>query len=577
MKNEDFLDELFEKARNEKDFIPPGDVLDKGMKPGKSSGMDILKRNLGKIVVGTVALLALLGVGIQTILKDKASKEQVELTSNGDDNSSAYNSNDKLPNDSSSLSSSGSTSGNSHSDSISGNIDNTSEITRDHSFTGTDPTGNVNDPGKTKNFSDNPYKNTPPSIRGDIDKLLLMQQTPMQEYEINCSLDTILVARQGSKFHIESFCFRNNNGRVISGNVRVQIKECYSPNSFVRENLSTYSDSGELLETGGMYYLNVIQGLDTLSIRKGFEVGITPNYNVPERMNLYYGQRDIVNTMQWEPDPLGKTEAPLFVSIGGKYGRVMNSYFHKNYKLHKADMIALKDTHWTSHFTSDQRKVLGSTNCGLYDGLLVNACEEFTNISYKMALSDTFNVNSRLTSFNFECMNKNKYAYYHQTMNYDTFRRYDPESDYRYVDIPLFFSINTGWLNLDCVPMISLKFRKAGVKPKHDVVINIPAGMRVNANLYLPQQGSMARSVNPESGKLIFKSIPGEQTGILILNSFLNDTFYVFRKEINTDNFAGIKVKFEHILDLDEYLSWLEKAASTKPVDPNIIVEDPGG
>jgi hypothetical protein len=552
MKNEDFLDELFEKARNEKDFMPPGEILLKGLEGSTPSALDLLKKNLGKILIGVVALAALLTVTFQSISNDSSADKQEKVAINSQTDRSEKDKNMDLTADELSLAR---------------NADSLRRLAMGQDMQ--DSMSSVKQEPDKKDHQDQRTfalvgKKKDVSLSGDINKLMRLQQLPVQEYEIDCQKDTILVAEEGTKFHIESYTFRNNRNQVPTGTVTLQIKECYTPYTFARENLSTCADSNILLETAGMFYMNVMQDKDTLAIRKGFEIGITPKYEVPERMDLYYGQRDSLQNIGWQVDPLGKKEAPLFISVSGKYARIMNSYFHKNYKLDKATMMALLEKQWNTHFTSDQRKIMGSTNCSMSEGASKEACEEFGRIAQEMALSDTFNVNSRVTSFDFVCLSKNKYAYFQNTLSYDTFRNYVPASDYRNVEIPLFFSVNTGWLNMDCPPTVHFKYRKFKTVPKNDVVIKIPEGMRVNATLFLNEQNSLARSFNTENGTVVFRDIPKDQKGILIITSLINDIFHVYRKEIDTDDFKGTVVTFEKIMELDDYLAWLKNATSTE-------------
>jgi hypothetical protein len=538
MKNEDFLDDLFKKARKAPDFVPPGEILETSLKNVRQHP---LKTVAAKLIIGLTALAALLLISTR-LLNNDHSKPVGDTVQTHDSGKSLQTPEDLMV-----------------STMEKKNTHSVDSFQSENTFNSSTWRTSVNE---QRSSMYRPQVTIP--LTGDIKKLMLMQQAPSQEFTINCSRDTILTAASGTKFHIESQTFKNPSGKTVTGPASLQVKECYDHFSFARENLSTADDSGSLLETGGMYYINALQGADTLSIRPGYEVGITPNYEVPERMDLYYGQRDSNEHIAWEKDPLGKTECPVFISTGGKYSRIMNHYFSKNYKLDKATMLGLRDTQWTSHFTSDMRKVLGHTNCDLKPGLVKNACEKFTQLSHEMALSDTFNVISRFTEFTFQCMGRNRAAFYALKPLLDSVRTYIPESDYRNVQIPLFFAINTGWLNLDCPPTLNIRYKKRHITPKQDVTIHIPEGMRVNGTLYLPEQNSVARSVNNESGRLTFRSIPKGQKAILLVTSLIDEQFYVFRKEMDTEDMMPVQVKFDKIQELEAYLAWLRNALTAE-------------
>lgn len=545
MTEKDQLDDLFEKARNENNKFNPEDPLSNAISQNKHP-FSLWK----KLAIGAVAAIILIVAYIGLDSDSKKDEFSVNQSSNANDSNARS---------AQSLQDSSKSASNPIGDESEFDFDDPNTINTQKTYVENQTAELESDQQSLPdNSKDTKNKFEEVVLKGDIEKLLDLQKTVALKHIIYPDKDTILVTESGTKYYFESHSFLDKNGQVTLKPVLLEIKECYDLNSIIRENLSTNND-GTLLETAGMFHINAMQGNDTCKIRKGYEFGISPNKEIPERMDLYYGDRNSTEDINWKVDPLGKKQIPIIIVTGGKYRKITDNYFYKNYRLDKPTMLNLIDTSWTCHFTTDNRKVIGLRSCRGEEGALLTACENFNDqMVYELAKMDIFNPNSRMTEFTFSCYSKNKYAYAMMKGNIDSVVTYTPPSKYNYLEVPLFFSINTGWLNLDCVPSINLKWKKRGLKPMNDVTITIPPDMKVNAFLYLNEQNSIARTVNTENGKVTFKDIPSGQNAKLIITSFIDDVFYVYSSDIVTDEAEGTRVKFSYIYDIDEYLKWID-------------------
>lgn len=407
------------------------------------------------------------------------------------------------------------------------------------------------------------------NMKGDVNKLLKIQSLPAQVYTVNTNKDTILKLDKGTLIHLESYCFRDSGGKVVSGNVEFKAKECYSLTDMVHENLSTQSADG-LLETGGMFYTAAFQNGKSLQLRPGYELGLTPNYLVPERMDFYNGafnqQADIV----WTKDPLGKTPNPIIVVVGGKFETVLDTFFYKNFRFEKSEMLQLLDSTFLGHFTSQDRQVIGQRSCDDQVDAYRTACNFFNDqLAHRLAKMSAFPPQSRMTVFKFMCMSKNKYAYAMSKGYVDSFVNYIPPSDYNYLDLslPLFYSGQLGALNIDCVPDInlSLKWKKLNKPKKNDLTFEIPNQLSTNSFLILKDINAIARASNSQNNQLTFTSIEEDHEALLVVTSLYNDEFYVYSETFNTKEVHALpKVIFRKIGDADEYNRWLESTVSGK-------------
>lgn len=432
----------------------------------------------------------------------------------------------------------------------------------DHSF---NPTSGPGHPNGTLYFSQSDWQ----PLKGDIEKLLQIQSLKPQTYTIDTRQDTILKLDKGTLIHLESYCFQDSTGRVIAGQVQFKAKECYSLSDMVHENLSTQSANG-LLETGGMFYTEATQGGRSLQLRPGYELGLTPNYWVPERMDFYNGTRNAQNDMVWNKDPLGRVPNPILIVVGGKYETVLDTFFYKNYRFEKSDMLKLLDSTFTLHFTSQDREIIGLRACDNSLDACLKACEFFNDqLAVRLAKMSTFPPQSRLTEFKFMCMSKNKYAYAMSKGYVDSFVNYVPPSDYNYLDLslPLFYSGQLGSLNIDCVPELNLSFKwnKLNKPKKNDLSFEIPGHLRTNSFLILKDINAIARASNTKNDALTFGSIEEDHEALLVITAYYNDEFYVFSEKFNTGETLRLpKVNFRKIEDADEYNRWLESTISGK-------------
>lgn len=389
-------------------------------------------------------------------------------------------------------------------------------------------------------------------LLGQPDILLKLQQKPPQIFELDCSRDTVITAAAGSRFFIESESFCNSRGEALrKGRIVLEVKECYNAADFIRENLSTSAEGG-LLETGGMFHMLARKGADTLQIRRGYEIGFRPAYKTPERMLLWYGERDSQSNINWKNDSLGKQASPVFVALRGKYGSVFNPYFYKNYKLSKETMRVLQDTGWEQHLTAEHGVLLGTRSCREETGPFFEACSAFTEeIAPALIGSGKMAAVSRMSDFTFYCMSKEQYAFGIHTGRLDSFRHYvSPDGNAFDLNMPVFFSRYMGWNNMDCIN----KYKRT-VKP---LVFQIPQNLRSNALLLLPEFKAVSRVSNNRLPEIRFDQIPNNTEAILLVSAWHDNQFYVCRQRFSTSD-PDVNIKLEPVKDIDAYLEWIEQ------------------
>ena len=115
-----------------------------------------------------------------------------------------------------------------------------------------------------------------------------LEQQP-QVFTIESCCDTVLVAKEGTRLSIPANAFINNNGNVVTGNVKISIKEYYRYDAMIAAHLHTTSN-GRQLVTGGMVHIDAVSNNDELQIQTGKQIGLTmPTASYDNRMQLFTG------------------------------------------------------------------------------------------------------------------------------------------------------------------------------------------------------------------------------------------------------------------------------------------------
>ena len=126
------------------------------------------------------------------------------------------------------------------------------------------------------------------TVFADVDALLDELGPEMQFVSIDNRKDEKIILKHGTEIFIpaNSLVFVDGSGGV-NGIATIEVKESYDVIDFVAEDLHTKTSS-ELLQTGGMIYLNAKAGGKQLGVRTGVLLDITyPEKTVSPEMALY--------------------------------------------------------------------------------------------------------------------------------------------------------------------------------------------------------------------------------------------------------------------------------------------------
>jgi cytochrome c2 len=130
---------------------------------------------------------------------------------------------------------------------------------------------------------------------------------PTQVFHINPNKDTVIETQNGIVFAIPAGAFVGAEDPFT-----LEIREAITPMDIMKGGLSTTSN-GELLETGGMFYINARNGETSLKINAEKPVyANVPTNEIKPGMMLFEGERRPDGSINWKnPKPMEKQLIPV--------------------------------------------------------------------------------------------------------------------------------------------------------------------------------------------------------------------------------------------------------------------------
>jgi cytochrome c2 len=141
----------------------------------------------------------------------------------------------------------------------------------------------------------------------DADKYL-----PLQNFELDTEKDTVVETKDGIVIAIPAHSFLTAAGQSATGTISLEVKEAIHASDILKAGLNTKSGD-QLLETGGMFYINARQNGNSLKIdpKNGLRAQI-PTNEVKPGMQLFEGKRMPDGSIDWiKPKPVVKDLIPV--------------------------------------------------------------------------------------------------------------------------------------------------------------------------------------------------------------------------------------------------------------------------
>ena len=133
-----------------------------------------------------------------------------------------------------------------------------------------------------------------------LKELFFRMTEQSQFFLIDPTKDTIIEGNRGTIVRIPANAFVKKSSKIVDDAVKFELVEYLNKSEFIFASLSTHTNKGDLLESGGTILLNAYFGNEVLSLAKGksiqFEV---PTKSLKEDMELFSGARDVHGIMKW--------------------------------------------------------------------------------------------------------------------------------------------------------------------------------------------------------------------------------------------------------------------------------------
>lgn len=120
-----------------------------------------------------------------------------------------------------------------------------------------------------------------------------------QFFNVSNSKNNEVKGKKGTIIHIVPNNLELENGGVITGNLKVELKELTNQKDLFRNDAQTLSD-GKLLISGGSYYIDITSNGNKVNLKKGKTLEVEFPKITNRNMELFYGERDSLNQMNWK-------------------------------------------------------------------------------------------------------------------------------------------------------------------------------------------------------------------------------------------------------------------------------------
>jgi hypothetical protein len=130
----------------------------------------------------------------------------------------------------------------------------------------------------------------------------------LQFFNFKLKNDTIITGKEGTRIFITKDLFEN----YTNGKVTLELKEFYTKEDFILNGLSTITNKNELLESSGMFFINIKEDGKQLKIKKGKELRIESSNKILKNSTIYFNPSDSI--FKWE-----KTNDNLYITVEDYY------------------------------------------------------------------------------------------------------------------------------------------------------------------------------------------------------------------------------------------------------------------
>ena len=140
-------------------------------------------------------------------------------------------------------------------------------------------------------------ENTTQSIE-KLQILLSQFEDKSQFFDISALKPSLVKGKKGTIIHIVPNNLELENGKAIGNKLKIELKELTNQKDLFKNNVQTISN-GKLLVSGGSYFIDITSNGEKVKLKKGKTLAIKFPKITNRNMELFYGERDALNQMNW--------------------------------------------------------------------------------------------------------------------------------------------------------------------------------------------------------------------------------------------------------------------------------------
>ena len=132
-----------------------------------------------------------------------------------------------------------------------------------------------------------------------LNDLLVKYEEPSQLFKVLTAEPTQVKGKQGTIISINPSDLTTESGEPLGKEIKIELKELMNQRQLLKANAQTVS-SGQLLVSGGAYYINMTSDGKLLKLKEGKKLAVEFPKIAKEEMSLFYGKRDNLGSINWE-------------------------------------------------------------------------------------------------------------------------------------------------------------------------------------------------------------------------------------------------------------------------------------
>lgn len=133
-------------------------------------------------------------------------------------------------------------------------------------------------------------------VRNGITKIILSE--PGQKIIVPSGKIQQVIGKKGIRITVDPSALETINGEPLGSQIEIELKEINNQEDLFKNDAPTISD-GQLLVSGGAYYIGMSSGGNQLKIKPGKGLSIQIPKTSKNEMQLFYGERDSAGVLNW--------------------------------------------------------------------------------------------------------------------------------------------------------------------------------------------------------------------------------------------------------------------------------------